>query len=64
MLIDLKTDEFHYDLFCYYPLLPVRTDRCDGSCNTVEETFSRICVPYKIEHVNSKVFNMIQRIKQ
>ena len=37
---------------------------CDGSCNTVEDLFGRICVPNEIEDLNSKVFNMIKGINE
>ena len=33
-----------------YPLI-TSINRCDGSCNTVEDPFGRICVPNKTEHV-------------
>ena len=49
MLIDLNPDELHYYLFM------ICLDRCDGSYNTVEEPFGRICVPNKIEDVNLKI---------
>ena len=54
----LTLTDLYPDQFAYYPLL-VGIDRYNGSCNTAEDPFSRICVPYEAEHVNSKVFNMI-----
>ena len=35
----------------YYPLA-VNLDRCDWSCNTLNDTSGRICVPKKTEDVN------------
>ena len=35
-LIDFNFDEFHY-----YPFI-ISINRCDGSCNTVEDSFGRI----------------------
>ena len=40
-LTDLNIDKFHY-----YPLI-ISMSRCDRSCNTVKDPFSRICVPNK-----------------
>ena len=38
--------------------------RCHGSCNTVENPCSKICVTKKIENVNLKVFNVMQGINE
>ena len=51
-LIDLNPDKL-----LYYPFI-VNLDRCDGSCNTVEDLLGTICVPNKIQDINLKVFNM------
>ena len=56
-LIDFSPDVLHYYL------LITNLDRYDGSCNTVEDPFGRICVPNKIDDVKFKVFNMIKEIK-
>ena len=40
-LLDLILGELHY-----YPFI-ISLDRCDGSCNTVEDLFGRIYVPKK-----------------
>ena len=37
-LIDLILDELHN-----YPFI-ISMERCDGSCNTTEDPFGRICV--------------------
>ena len=39
-------------------------NRCNESCNTVEDPFGRICVHNKIEDVNLKVFNPIKGINE
>ena len=55
-LTDLNSDEI-----LYYPFIN-SIDRCDGSCNTVEDSFGRTCVHNKMKSVNLKVFNMIKGI--
>ena len=34
-------------------------DKCSGSCNSVDDLSTKICVPSKTEGMNVKVFNMI-----
>ena len=51
-------DEIHCSLFA------ISLHKCDGSYNTVEDPFGRICVPNKIEDVNLKMFIMIKGIHE
>ena len=46
------SQEFHYYLFA------VKLDRCVGSCNTLNDLSSNICVPNKTEELNLNFFNM------
>ena len=39
-------------------------DRCNGSCNTLDDSFAKICVPNKTEDVNVEVFNMTTGINE
>ena len=39
-------------------------DRCNGSCKTLADSLSRICVPNKTEDVNANAFNIITGIKE
>ena len=55
-LINLNLDEIHYYSFI------ISMNKCDGTCNTAEDPFGRICVLYKMKDVNMKVFNMIKGI--
>ena len=38
--------------------------RCSGSCNTIEDPFSRICVCFRVEDMELKIFNVIKGINQ
>ena len=38
-LIELNLDELYYYSFI------ISMNRCDGSCNTIEDSFERICDP-------------------
>ena len=55
MLVDLNPNELRY-----YPFV-VNLDRCDGSCNSLDDLSDRIYVSNKTEDLNAKVFNMITR---
>ena len=46
--------------YCYQ--LMVSLDRCNGGCNILDDSSSRIYVPNKTEDVNLNIFNMIARI--
>ena len=56
-LTDVNPPELYYDPFI------VILDRLDGSCNTAEDAFCRICLSNNIENTNLKVFSMIKGIK-
>ena len=53
-LIDVNPDKCKQGLH-YYPFI-INLDRCNGSCNTLDDTCSRICVPNKRENVNLNIF--------
>ena len=57
-LIDFYVDKLHY-----YALM-VNLARCNGSCNTLDDLSSRICVPNKTGYVNVNVFSMITEINE
>ena len=57
-LIGLNLDKLYY-----YPFI-IGLDRCDECCNTVKDSFRRICVPTVIADINLKVFNVIRGINK
>ena len=61
-LVDLNPDEYNQGL-CHYPFM-VNLDQLNGSCNTLDDLSSGICVPHKTEDVNFNVFNMITGINE
>ena len=38
------------------------SDRCFGSCNTLNDLSNKVCVPNKTQDLNLRVFNMITGI--
>ena len=51
-LINLHPNEYNQE-FLYYPFL-VKLDRCVGSCNTLNDLSSKVCIPSKTEDLNLK----------
>ena len=38
-------------------LIVLKINKCKGSCNTIRDSYAKICVPDKIKNTNVKVFN-------
>ena len=57
-LIDLNLNDLLYYQFM------IRLVRCNGSCNTLDNSSTKICLPNKTKDVNAKVFNMISEINE
>ena len=48
-------------LFYLYNVL---VNKCSGSCNTLDNPMSKICVPKIIKNVNMKVYNFLMRLNE
>ena len=59
---DWNPDEYNQGL--PYNPFTVMFDRCNGSCNALDNLYREICVPNKTEDVNLSVFNMITRVNE
>ena len=57
-VIHLNTVELNY-----YPFM-ISLYKCNGSCNAVDDLFTKICVPSKTKDVNVKEFNVTIRINK
>ena len=44
----------------FYPY-SIKTNKCKGTCNTINDPYAKICVPKNIENTNVKVFNLMSR---
>ena len=47
----------------YYPSM-ISLDKCNGSCNAVDDLSTKICILSKIEYVKVIVFNVITKINE
>ena len=61
-LINEHPNEYDQELQ-YYPI-PVKLDRCVGSCNTLNDLSNIVCVPKKTEDSNIHVFTVITGINE
>ena len=39
----------------------IKTSKCNGSCNNVNDPYAKLCVPDVINNLNVKVFNLMSR---
>ena len=44
----------------FYPF-NVKTIKCSGNCNNINDSYANICVPHIAKILNVKVFNLISR---
>ena len=61
-LINLHPNEYNQELHCC-PFV-VKSDRCVGSCNTLNDLSNKVCISNKTEDLNLSVFNMITEINE
>ena len=44
----------------FYPFI-IKTNKCSGNCNNINDPYARICVPDVVKILNVKVFNLTSR---
>ena len=47
----------------FYPF-SIKTSKCRGSCNNINDPYAKICVPDVIKDLNVKVFNLMSRTNE
>ena len=57
-IINLNTNEP-----MFYPY-SFKTNKCKGSCNTINDPYAKICVPDNIKNANIKIFNLMSRTNE
>ena len=45
-------------------LFSIKTSRCSGSCNNINDPYAKLCVPDVVKNLNVKVFNQISRTNE
>ena len=56
--VDTNSNE---TVFCPFT---VSVHKCDGSCNTTDDPYARVCVPNKVTNLNVKVFNLMSGVNK
>ena len=44
----------------FYPF-SIKTSKCSGNCNNINDPYAKICVPDIIKNINVKVLNLMSR---
>ena len=44
----------------FYPF-SIRTSKCSGSCNNINNPYAKMCVPDVVKNLNTKTFNLMSR---
>ena len=47
----------------FYPY-SVKMSKCSGSCNNINDTYSKLCAPGVVKNINIKVFNLMSKINE
>ena len=47
----------------FYPF-SIKTNKCSGNCNNINDPYARICVPDTVKNLNVKVFNLMSRTNE
>ena len=42
----------------------IKTNKCSGSCNNINDPYAKICVPDVIKDLNVKIFNSMSRTNE
>ena len=41
-----------------------KTSKCSGTCNNINDSYAKVCVPNVVENLNVKLFNIISRTNE
>ena len=47
----------------FYPF-SIKTSKCSGSCNNINDPYAQICVPDVVKDLTVKVFNLMSRTNE
>ena len=42
----------------------IKTNKCKGSCNSINDPYAKLCVPDTFKNINLKVFNLMSRTSE
>ena len=47
----------------FYPY-SIKINKCSGSCNDINDSYAKLCVPNVVKNINVKVFNLMSRTNE
>ena len=57
-IVNVNSDES-----VFFPF-SIKTTKCSGSCNNINDPYAKLCVPDVVKNLNDKVFNLMSRTKK
>ena len=54
-IVNINSDEL-----VFFPF-SIRTSKCSGSCNNINDPQAKLCVPDVVENLNAKVLKLMKR---
>ena len=45
-------------------LFSIKTSKCSGNCNNINNPHAKLCLPDVVKHLNIKVFNLMSRTNE
>ena len=61
-LINLHPNKYSHE--CHYYPFVIKSDRCAGSCDTLNDLSNKVCLPNKTEDLDLSMFNMVAEINE
>ena len=58
-----ETVNFNSNEPVFYPF-SIKTSKCSGSCNNINDPYAKICVPDVVKDLNVKIFNLMSRTNE
>ena len=58
VIMNINSNE---SLFYPYNIL---VNKCSGSCNDINNSYAKLCIPDVVKNMNIKVFNLMSRINE
>ena len=57
-IVNVNTNESMFFTFS------IKTSKCSGSCNNINDPYAKLCVPDVVKNLNVKVFNLMSRTNE
>ena len=62
--VRLQIVNFNGDDPVFFPFRTIKTSKCSGSCNNINNPYAKLCDPDVVKNLNGKLFNLLSRINE